>query len=101
MGRFAENPWQAKTRTCVAAVPRIDLRPHVTDGDTVPAGVELRPLRHAVDVRLEHGARHPRELFPRPAPDLGNESVDGEVPFGEVDIRDHSGWRTRNRSVTY
>jgi hypothetical protein len=48
--------------------------------DTLPARVELRPLRYAVDVDRDLLARQRAELLPRPADRLVDLADDREVP---------------------
>ncbi len=68
---------------------RFDLIPQMADGHTFPARVELRPLRHAVDVVGVRLGRHGPDLVPGPGPLLGNESPHVEVPVTEIHVGHH------------
>src|SRR5262245_34293075 len=59
------------------------------DGDTAPDRVELRPLRHAMDVDGDLLARQRAELVPRPRARLVHFAADREVPDVEGRV---GGW---------
>jgi hypothetical protein len=62
---------------------RLDTRQQCVDRDSFPHGVELRPLRHAVDVDGNALRRQREELVPRPAERLVDLADDPEVPLVE------------------
>src|SRR5215470_12354143 len=59
---------------------RLDTCQQRVDRDAPPDGVELRPLRHAVDVAGDLLARQGAELLPGPAPRLVQLADDRKVP---------------------
>src|SRR4029453_9710457 len=60
-----------------------------------PLGVELRPLRHAVDVLPHRLGGKRSELLPRPAFRLGDSSCDDEIPLLERCARSWAGREDR------
>src|SRR3990172_4503067 len=64
---------------------------HGADGHTLPLGVELAPLRDAVDVGDDPLRLQGPEFVKGPALRMFDETADREVPSRGVDRRDHPG----------
>src|SRR5207245_9651785 len=60
-------------------------------GHAAPAGLELRPLRHAADVLHEFLRRELLELIPRPLRGLLHQTLDSERPLLKVGARGRAG----------
>src|SRR6187401_314821 len=62
------------------------------DSDAAPAGIELRPTRHAMDVGRNVGLGQHAELRPVPGAELGVAIAELELPVCEIRFW---GWSSR------